>query len=117
MQIIPATPANAFDTLEPGVHKILKVKTPALEVIELHVDPGHALKSHDMPSKVVFYLLEGEGVFTYTDQKSTNSEHISHHVVGEMIHIDPGIPRFWANQSKTLLKLLVIKSLTETEPA
>lgn len=64
------------------------------------------LKPYDMPSKVVFFVIEGEGTFTYGDRTETVTP-------GDMIHVDPGELRFWANNTDKTVRLLVIKSLTE----
>jgi len=105
MEVIKHTDVNR-DELLSGIFKTPKVKTPALEVLELEVKPGSALKPHDMPSKVVFFVIEGTGTFTYGDRTET-------FIPGEMIHVDPGKLRFWANNTDKTVRLLVIKSLTE----
>ncbi len=98
--------SSSKDELMSGIFKSPKVKTPALEVLELQIEPGSALKPHDMPSKVVFFVIEGTGTFTYGQRTETVTP-------GDMIHVDPGCLRFWANKSENTLRLLVVKSLKE----
>lgn len=98
--------SSSKDELMAGIFKSPKVKTDALEVLELQIEPGSALKPHDMPSKVVFFVIEGTGTFTYGDRTETATP-------GDMIHVDPGELRFWANNTDKTVRLLVIKSLTE----
>jgi len=105
MEVIKRTNVNTDELLK-GIFKTPKVKTPALEVLELEVKPGSALKPHDMPSKVVFFVIEGTGTFTYGDRTEIVNP-------GEMIHVDPGELRFWANNTDKTVRLLVVKSLTE----
>jgi len=90
----------------PGVFKTPKVKTPALEVLELEIAPGHRLEAHDMPCFVTFFVIEGTGTFTY------GGEVVTVHA-GDMVRANTGHPRFWANLAKDTLRLLVVKSLGE----
>jgi quercetin dioxygenase-like cupin family protein len=105
MEIIRKSAATK-DELMGGIFKTNKVKSEALEVLELEIMPGSALKPHDMPCKVAFFVIEGVGTFTYGEKTETAKP-------GDMIHVDPGKPRFWANNSDAPLKVLVIKSLGE----
>lgn len=105
MEVIKGSQAQKSELLA-GIFKTPKVKTPLLEILELEVKPGSALEPHDMPSKVVFFVIEGEGTFTYGDRTETV-------VPGDMIHVDPGELRFWANNTDKTVRLLVVKSLTE----
>jgi len=89
-----------------GISRTPKLRTPALEVLVLEVVPGAALKSHDMPCKVAFYVIEGSGTFTFGEEVVTVEP-------GDMVQARPGRPRFWANRSDKPLRLLVIKSLAE----
>ncbi len=97
---------NSKDAFSEGILKTVKIKTGAVEIINLEISPGNALKPHDMPSKVIFYVTDGVGEFTYGDITETLT-------VGDMVHVNPGKPRFWANNSDRILSLLVIKSLSE----
>ena len=105
MEIIKRA-AKPSDELMKGIFKTPKVNTPALEIIELEIAPGSGLKPHDMPSKVIFFVIEGTGTFTYGDRVETVSPN-------EMVHVNPGQLRFWANNTDKTLRLLVIKSLGE----
>jgi quercetin dioxygenase-like cupin family protein len=105
MEVIPRNPAARTEIL-PGVFKTPKVKTDALEVLELELTPGAALDPHDMPCFVTFFALEGTGTFTYGDTIVTVP-------AGDMVRANTGTVRFWANRSEATLRLLVIKSLGE----
>ncbi len=105
METIPRDPTRKNELL-PGVFKTPKVKTDALEVLELELAPGAALEPHDMPCFVTFFALEGTGTFTYGDQVVTVP-------AGDMVRAGTGTVRFWANRGDTTLRLLVIKSLGE----
>jgi len=105
METIRRTPDHKTELL-PGVFKTPKVKTDALEVLELELAPGAALEPHDMPSFVTFYAIEGTGTFTYGDRVVTVP-------AGDMVRAETGCLRFWANRGDSTLRLLVIKSLGE----
>ncbi|HPS29202.1 MAG TPA: cupin domain-containing protein [bacterium] len=94
------------EELLPGVFKTPKLKTGALEVIELEFNPGSSLRPHDMPCKVAFFVIEGSGTLTYGDRVEVIN-------TGEMVHLKPGTERHWRNRSDKTLKILVIKSLGE----
>ncbi|PKN27205.1 MAG: hypothetical protein CVU65_03325 [Deltaproteobacteria bacterium HGW-Deltaproteobacteria-22] len=105
MEVIPRNPEAATEIL-PGVFKTPKVKTDALEVLELEIMPGAALDPHDMPCFVTFFAIEGTGTFTYGDRVVTVP-------AGDMVRANTGTERFWANRGTTKLRLLVVKSLGE----
>ncbi len=105
METIRRNP-DTRETLLPGVFKTPKVKTPALEVLELELAPGAALEPHDMPCLVTFFTIEGTGTFTYGGEVVTVQP-------GDMVRANPGHKRFWANRARTTLRLLVVKSLGE----
>lgn len=104
MEIIKNTVGR--EELLPGVFKTPKLKTDALEVIELEFNPGSSLRPHDMPCKVAFFVIEGSGTLTYGDRVEVVN-------AGEMVHISPGTERFWRNRTDRQFKVLVIKSLGE----
>jgi len=89
-----------------GIFKTAKVKSEALEMLELEIEPGKGLDPHDMPCKVVFFVIEGTGTFTYGDRTEAVK-------TGEIVHAGPGQLRYWSNNSNLPLRLLVIKSLGE----
>ena len=89
-----------------GIFKTDKVRTDFLEVIELEIVTGSALKPHDMPCRVAFYVLEGTGTFVYGDRIETLN-------AGDMLEVSPGVLRHWSNDSDHILRVLVIKSLKE----
>ncbi|HRZ78732.1 MAG TPA: cupin domain-containing protein [bacterium] len=94
------------EELLPGVFKTPKLKTEALEVIELEFHPGSSLRPHDMPCKVAFFVIEGSGTLTYGDRVEVFN-------AGEMVHLKPGTERYWRNRTDKPFKVLVIKSLGE----
>ncbi len=105
MEVIKGAVIESEELL-PGVFKSPRVKTEGLEVLMLTLEPGSALQPHDMPCQVAFFVLEGEGTFTYGEKVATVGP-------ADMIHAKPGMLRFWANRTSVTLKLLVIKSLAE----
>ena len=105
MQIIK--PARMeWDPLDQGIGKRTLFKSDHLEILELRLDSGQALKPHDMPCRVVFRVLEGKGIL--------NVDGTPHAVdVEDSVFLDPGPLRYWSNPSPGTLRLLVTKSLRE----
>lgn len=95
-----------YQELENGIKKSIIVQTENIEILNLCIAKGFGLKPHDMPCKVVFRVLSGEGVFKYGDE-------IINCKVGDMVHVNPGKLRYWKNEKEDLLELLVMKSLKE----
>ena len=105
METIRKDASPAVEIL-PGVLKKPRIRTEAVEILELELAPGSALLPHDMPSLVCFYVIEGVGTFTFADEAVTVP-------AGDMVRAETGRLRFWSNRGGDVLRLLVIKSLDE----
>jgi len=76
--------------------------TPQAVAVVITLQPGEALKKHITPVDVFFYVLEGTGVIEIGDEKKT--------VEKDMLVESPAkIPHRWANESKAVFRVLVVK--------
>lgn len=76
--------------------------TPQAVAVVITLQPGEALKKHITPVDVFFYVLEGIGVIEIGDEKKT--------VEKDMLVESPAkIPHRWANESKAVFRVLVVK--------
>jgi len=76
--------------------------TPHAVAVVITLQPGEALKKHITPVDVFFYVLEGIGVIEIGDEKKT--------VEKDMLVESPAkIPHRWANESKAVFRVLVVK--------
>jgi quercetin dioxygenase-like cupin family protein len=74
-------------------------------LVHLRLDPGEAVETHINPLVVVFYVLEGTGTVTLDKQEIECSP-------GTVIEVPAGLNRGWQNRGDSVLRLLVVKSLT-----
>jgi len=82
--------------------------TPHAVAVVITLQPGEALKKHITPVDVFFYVLEGIGVIEIGDEKKT--------VEKDMLVESPAkIPHRWANESKAVFRVLVVKVPRPTE--
>jgi len=82
--------------------------TPHAVAVVITLQPGEALKKHITPVDVFFYVLEGTGVIEIGDEKKT--------VEKDMLVESPAkIPHRWANESKAVFRVLVVKLPRPTE--
>jgi mannose-6-phosphate isomerase-like protein (cupin superfamily) len=82
--------------------------TPHAVAVVITLQPGEALKKHITPVDVFFYVLEGTGVIEIGDEKKT--------VEKDMLVESPAkIPHRWANESKAVFRVLVVKVPRPTE--
>jgi mannose-6-phosphate isomerase-like protein (cupin superfamily) len=77
--------------------------TDNAQVSHITLQPGQSLKKHITPVDVVFYVLQGRGIVEIGDEQ---------HDVGPDVLIESParIPHRWTNQSKDILRFLVIKT-------
>jgi mannose-6-phosphate isomerase-like protein (cupin superfamily) len=70
--------------------------------VHITLQPGESLKKHITPVDVFFYVLEGKGIVEIGDEKKE---------VGKDTLIDSParIPHCWYNESKDVLRFLVVK--------
>jgi len=82
--------------------------SPHAMAVVITLQPGEALKKHITPVDVFFYVLEGTGVIEIGDEKKT--------VEKDMLVESPAkIPHRWANESKAVFRVLVVKVPRPTE--
>ena len=82
--------------------------SPHAMAVVITLQPGEALKKHITPADVFFYVLEGTGVIEIGDEKKT--------VEKDMLVESPAkIPHRWANESKAVFRVLVVKVPRPTE--
>jgi len=65
--------------------------------------PGQSLKQHITPVDVAFFVLEGEGVVEIGEEKKTVSSNT-------LIESPKNIMHCWYNESKNILRFMVIKT-------
>ena len=77
--------------------------TENAQVSHITLQPGQSLKKHITPVDVVFYVVQGQGIVEIGDEQ---------HEVGPDVLIESpaGVPHRWTNQSKDILRFLVIKT-------
>jgi mannose-6-phosphate isomerase-like protein (cupin superfamily) len=77
--------------------------TDNAQVSHITLQPGQSLKKHITPVDVVFYVLQGRGIVEIGDEQ---------HDVGPDVLIESlaRISHRWTNQSKDILRFLVIKT-------
>jgi mannose-6-phosphate isomerase-like protein (cupin superfamily) len=72
-------------------------------VSHITLQPGESLKKHITPVDVVFYVLEGQGIVEI-------GEEIKEVGADTLIESPAKIPHRWINESKGLVRILVIKT-------
>jgi len=77
--------------------------TEGAQVVHITLEPGQSLKKHITPVDVVFYVMEGQGIVEIGEEREE---------VGEdtLIESPARIPHRWINESKGLVRILVIKT-------
>lgn len=76
--------------------------SPHALAVVITLQPGEALKKHITPVDVIFYVLEGTGVVQIGEEKMTVGKDI-------LVESPAKIPHTWANETKAILRVLVIK--------
>ena len=74
------------------------------EIINLTLKKGEVLDLHTNPFDVIFYILQGKGIY-FTEEQTIEIEQNS------CFEVESSIKRGWKNESETDFKLLVIKRL------
>jgi mannose-6-phosphate isomerase-like protein (cupin superfamily) len=77
--------------------------TEMAQVVHITLQPGESLKKHITPVDVVFYVLEGQGVVEIGEERKEVG-------VDTLIESPARIPHRWINESKGLVRILVIKT-------
>jgi Mannose-6-phosphate isomerase len=75
-----------------------------IEIIHLNLLVGETLELHTNPFKVVFYIIEGEGIVETVDEQITVEPDMT-------IEIEAGVKRGLKNIGACNFRLLVIKIL------
>jgi mannose-6-phosphate isomerase-like protein (cupin superfamily) len=73
------------------------------QVAHITLPPGEALKKHITPVDVVFYVLEGRGVVEIGEERAEVE-------ADTLIESPAKIAHRWINESRKLLRILVIKT-------
>lgn len=77
------------------------------EVIRLDLEPGESIDNHTNDWRIIFYLIQGDGVL--------NIQGRDHQVTtNQFIAVEPGVERYWTNTGENTLKLLVNKTWETT---
>lgn len=79
------------------------VDTNDVQVVHINLKPGEKLKKHITHTNVTFYVIDGEGYVEIGDEKEKVSKNT-------IIESPKNIPHCWYNESKSDLKILVIKA-------
>jgi quercetin dioxygenase-like cupin family protein len=77
--------------------------TENAQVGHITLQPGQSLKKHITPVDVVFYVLEGQGIVEIGDERKEVE-------ADTLIESPAKIPHRWLNESKGLVRILVIKT-------
>jgi mannose-6-phosphate isomerase-like protein (cupin superfamily) len=73
------------------------------QVVHITLQPGESLKKHITPMDVVFYVLEGQGIVEIGEERNEVG-------ADTLIESPAKIPHRWINESKEVLRILVIKT-------
>jgi quercetin dioxygenase-like cupin family protein len=73
------------------------------EIIRLDLAKGEAIEDHVNPWRIIFYVLEGEGILNVEGKE----EHLN---ANQSMAVEAGKSRYWRNSGGDLLRLLVIKT-------
>jgi quercetin dioxygenase-like cupin family protein len=73
------------------------------QVMHISLQPGESLKKHITPVDVVFYVLEGQGVVEIGEERKEVG-------ADTLIESPAKISHRWINESKGLVRILVIKT-------
>jgi quercetin dioxygenase-like cupin family protein len=73
------------------------------QVAHITLQPGESLKKHITPVDVVFYVLEGQGIVEIGEERKKVG-------ADTLIESPAKIPHRWINESKGLVRILVIKT-------
>jgi len=74
------------------------------EIIHLSLKSGEKIDLHDNPVNVVFYIIDGNGIFVTPDKEVNVKKDMR-------IYVATGEPRGLRNNSQTPLEVLVIKGV------
>jgi quercetin dioxygenase-like cupin family protein len=77
--------------------------TESAQVVHITLKPGESLKKHITPVHVVFYVLEGQGIVEIGDERKEVG-------ADTLIESPAKIPHRWINESKGLVRILVVKT-------
>lgn len=78
-------------------------------VIHLTLQPGEKLLRHITPVDVIFYVIEGKGTIEIGEEKKEVD-------ADTLIESPANIVHCWYNTSKSILRILVIKTPRPTTP-
>ncbi len=82
---------------------------PEANVIHLTLQPGEKLLRHITPVDVIFYVIEGNGTVEIGEEKKEVD-------ADTLIESPADIVHCWYNTSKSILRILVIKTPRPTTP-
>ena len=91
----------------PGICGRMFYHSEQLELVELSIEAGKSIASHQMPIDVIFYLLDGELEFIIDDE-------IVPIKASEVIEIKALRKRTVNNKTSQNAKVLVIKPIKQT---
>jgi mannose-6-phosphate isomerase-like protein (cupin superfamily) len=72
------------------------------ELVHLTLSAGEGMDLHAMPFEVVFFIREGDGTLSFSQEEVPASS-------GDCIRVLPGVMRGWRNTGANPLKLVVMK--------
>lgn len=101
MQIMDMKTAPAM----PNPHKVKAARvydSEHAQAVHITLEPGEALRKHITPVDVFFVVLEGTGIVEIGEEKREVG-------VDSLIESPARIPHCWYNESKAVLRVLVVK--------
>lgn len=101
MKIARVSHTGSFENPH-GIDARRLMDLPKAQVVHMILGPGDSLKKHTTPVDVFFYVLEGEGIVEIGDEKVSVG-------TDTLIESPANIPHAWYNESKGMLRFLVVK--------
>ena len=85
-----------------GVVGTMISESNGCQYVHLSIQHGSLIAAHSLPHPVTFYVLSGAGLLFLKDREYEVGE-------GDLVEVEAGASRGWANRGDATLFLLVIK--------
>lgn len=95
---------NTYNTLSVAFEAYRMFADKNLELVQFNLKNKEIIELHSMPIKVVFYVLEGAGLFLYESSELPVKK-------GDVVIVEPHAQRGWKSLSNRHIRVLAIKQL------
>ncbi len=102
MQVVHATQTAESENPH-GVSARKLHDTEHMQVVHITLEPREALRRHETPLDVFFYVLEGVGTVEIGDQQQSVRR-------DDLVHSPAGIPHRLMNDGEAAFRFLVVKT-------